>query len=464
VTTGTLGGMPGIAPPRHQAAHNAIRLRRGRKVIADRMLFVWGIGFGITLAMALSEIGRASLALPGGQLTAIGRVSGLAGAYLMLVMLLLVSRFAPLERAIGQDRLVRWHRRLAPWPLSLIVFHVVAITLGYAAAAKTGALRELWLLVAGVPNMLAAAAAFALLCLTAVTSWRVARRHLEYETWWALHLYFYLALALSFAHQVTTGAAFVGHPLARLWWTALWICTAGTVVLYRMAVPLWRSLYHRLRVVSVYEEGPGVVSVVVQGKHLDRLPIEGGQFLQWRFLRRGLWWQAHPYSISAMPRPPHLRITVKALGDHSAQLARIRPGTFVAIEGPYGTFTKHARSSDRVALVGAGVGVTPLRALVEDLPDGVHVVALLRASNHHEAVFAEEMRTLLEHRRGRFQALVGPRGAVRLDTETLGRFVPDLTTRDIFVCGPHGFTRQVVRAARALGVEPDRIHTEAFVT
>ena len=432
-------------------------------MVAYRILAAVGLGFALTAVMAASDVGR-TLAQPAGTFLAVGRVCGLLGAYLMLVMVLLVSRFAPLERAIGQDRLVRWHRWLAPWPLSLITVHVVAITLGYAQMAKSGAWRELWLLVSGVPNMLAAAAGFTLVIVAAVTSWRVTRRRLEYETWWAVHLYFYLGLTLSFAHQVTTGAAFVGHPWARWWWTALWVATAGTVVVYRVLLPLWRTLYHRLRVVGVYDEGPGVTSVVVEGKHLERLPVEGGQFLQWRFLRRGLWWQAHPYSLSAMPRPPHLRITVKALGDHSARLAGIRPGTRVAIEGPYGTFTKHARSHDRVALVGAGVGVTPLRALLEDLPDGVHVVALLRASNPHEAVLAEEMRVLVERRGGSFHTLVGPRSAVRLDPVVLARFVPDLAYRDVYVCGPHGFTRQVVRCARALRVDPDRIHTEAFAT
>jgi len=165
-----------------------------------------------------------------------------------------------------------------------------------------------------------------------------------------------------------------------------------------------------------------------------------------------------------MPRPPHLRITVKALGDHSARLARIRPGTFVAIEGPYGTFTKHARSSDRVVLVGAGVGVTPLRALLEDLPEGVHVVALLRASNPHEAVLAEEMRSFVERRGGFFHSLVGPRSAVRFDSGVLATLVPDIAHRDMYICGPHGFTRQAVRAARALRVDSSRIHTEAFAT
>ena len=100
----------------------------------------------------------------------------------------------------------------------------------------------------------------------------------------------------------------------------------------------------------------------------------------WRFLTRELWWQAHPYSLSALPQPPYLRFTVKGLGDSSRALAQLRPGTRVAFEGPYGAFTDHARLSDGVLLVAAGVGITPLRALLEDLPAHADVVVIVRAS------------------------------------------------------------------------------------
>jgi hypothetical protein len=55
-----------------------------------------------------------------------------------------------------------------------------------------------------------------------------------------------------------------------------------------------------------------------------------------------MWWQGHPYSLSALPRPPYIRVTIKGLGDQSRAAASLRPGTRVAIEGPYGTFTDHA--------------------------------------------------------------------------------------------------------------------------
>lgn len=421
-----------------------------------------GLGLGITAGLAVTSESATSLSAPGGALTALGRLTGLIGGYAMLVVVLLVARVPAVERVVGQDRLVGWHRRLGPWPLVLIAAHGILITLGYAAAARTGSLHELWVLVASFPGVLPATAAFVLLMAAGFTSYRIARRKMAYETWWTVHLYTYLALALSFSHQIATGAAFVGHPVARTWWTSLWIATAGTALLYRVALPAWRSVRHQLKVVAVVREGPGVISIVCKGRRLDRLPVQGGQFLQFRFLERGLWWQAHPYSLSALPRAPYLRFTVKDLGDFSGRLGRIEPGTRIAIEGPYGAFTSQARATDALTLAAAGVGITPVRALLEDLPAHVDVDVLLRASTAEELVLVDEVADLVERRGGRMHELVGPRSEVCLDAAALRRLIPDLARGDVYVCGPDGFTAEVVRAARALGVTDERIHHEAF--
>lgn len=389
-------------------------------------------------------------------------MAGLVGAYLMLIVVLLAGRIPVIERTLGQDRLTRWHRRLAPWSLVIIALHGVLITLGYARLARNGALHQFWMLLITYPGMLTATTAFVLLLAAGLTSARIARRRMRYETWWVVHLYTYLALALAFSHQLATGASFVGHPAARIFWTALWISTAGTVAVYRILLPVWRTLLHGLRVVSVDPVAPGVVSVTVRGRFISRLPVSGGQFLQWRILARGLWWQAHPYSLSALPDPPFLRFTVKDAGDHSRLLAGLRPGTRLAIEGPYGAFTRDARSSDRIALIGAGVGVTPLRALLEDLPRHVDATLIVRAGHRAELILIEELRRLMGYRRGRMHELLGPRERVAMDAATLSRLIPDVRRRDVYICGPAGFTGDVMRSLRSLGVPEHRIHHESF--
>jgi predicted ferric reductase len=458
-----LAETPAAAPPPAGRPSPQRRLPSpGRPLAVNLLGTLAGLGLGITLALGISAESAGSLRAPGGLATAGGRLAGLAAAYAMVVVVVLVARFGPLERTIGQDRLVRWHRRLGPWPLYLLVLHGTLITVGYAQAAKTGVLHQFGQLLWTYPGVLAATVGGVLLIAAGVSSYRLARRRMAYETWWSVHLYTYLALFLSFSHQVGTGASFVGHPAARAWWTAMWVGTLALVLVSRLGVPVWRSLRHRLMVVGVALEGRDTYSVLLRGRRLDRLPVAGGQFLQWRFLRRGLWWQAHPYSLSAAPNGRHLRITVKVLGDHSAALRRLRPGTRVAIEGPYGVFTADARHGHRVLLVGAGVGITPIRALLEELPDDADVVAILRGSTHDDLVLRHEVADHVERRGGRLHEVVGPRDRTRLDSAALTALVPDVAQRDVYVCGPEGFQDALVAAATESGVPASHLHHESF--
>ena len=457
---------PGVASPRHaHAVPEPLRRRLPaprRPLVVDVLAALAGLGLGITLALGISAESLGSLRAPGGLATAAGRLTGLAAGYAMIVVVVLVARVGPLERAIGQDRLVRWHRRLGPWPLYLLVAHGSLITIGYARAANDGVLHQFGQLLWTYPGVLAATVGGALLIAAGITSYQKARARMAYETWWSVHLYTYLALLVSFSHQVNTGASFIGHPLARAWWTALWLGALALVLLSRVALPVWRSLRHDLRVIGVTPEGPDAYSVLLRGRHLDRLPVAGGQFLQWRFLRPGLWWQAHPYSLSAAPTGDRLRITVKILGDHSAALARLRPGTRVAIEGPYGVFTADARNGDRVLLVGAGVGITPVRALLEELPHGTDVVVILRGSRPEDLVLRHEIADHVASRCGHMHELVGPRERVRLDTGALRAMVPDIAHRDVYLCAPESLQEALVAAARRAGVPDTHLHYESF--
>jgi predicted ferric reductase len=422
------------------------------------------VSFGLVAVVLTGVVDESSRArsAPGGVATFLGQETGLAGSFLLMITVLLMGRLPVVERAVGQDRLTRWHRRLGGWPLYLLALHAVLITVGYAEGAQTGVLHEAWVLLRSYPDVLAATVGFLLLVLAAGSSIRRLRRRLRYEIWWSVHLYTYLALTLAFAHQLANGEAFVGHPLAVAVWSVLWASTAGTVVVFRIGLPAWRSIRHRLVVVSVRKEGPDVISLVCRGRALDKLAVSGGQYFQWRFLVPGQWWQAHPYSLSALPRPPYLRVTMKELGDQGRVLAGLQPGTRIAIEGPYGGFTHYRRRGEGVVLVGGGVGITPLRAILEELPSEVDATVILRASSEDDLVLAGEVNSLLSGRRGRLYRMVGPRQAVRLDAATLASMVPDIARRDVYVCGPTGLSAEVAASARACGVPPTQIHQEEF--
>jgi predicted ferric reductase len=408
-----------------------------------------------------------------GAVSALGRLTGLLGSDLLLLQVLLMARVPLVERAFGQDRLARWHRWTGFTSFWLMVAHIVLITLGYAAAAHANAVAELWDMILTYPGMLLATAGTALLIMVVVTSVRAARRRLRYESWHLMHLYAYLGAGLALPHQLWTGTDFISSPLARAYWWTLYAVSAGAVLAYRIGLPLWRSLRHRLVVSHVVPEGPGLSSVYLTGRALGRLPVRAGQFFQWRFLDGPGWSRSHPYSLSATPGGQLLRITVKDLGDGSARVAALRPGTRALIEGPYGKLTGETYGGGPVVLLACGIGVTPLLSLLGELPYRPGEATLIyRARSEAEVAFRAELDWFAQHRGVRVAYLLGARAgraswlpaihADHTDAGALSRIAPEIARSHVYICGPDAWTAAAREAARTAGVEPERLHTELF--
>jgi predicted ferric reductase len=420
----------------------------------------------------------------GSRLVALGRLTGLIGTALLLIQLLLAGRLPWVDRTYGHDRALVAHRRISRVALPLLLAHAGAIILGYAArdrldAASGWLIESVRLLRGSAPDMLTAFAAMAILILVAVTSVRAARKRTSHETWHLVHLTAYAGVALSLPHQLSAGTDIAGHPVARLYWLALYVAVAAAVIVFRVLTPIWRSVRHLPRVESVVSEGPGVVSVIVKGRDLHLLPIRAGQFLHWRFLSPGLWAAAHPWSISAAPDGHRLRLTVRDLGDHSRLLAKVRPGTRVLIEGPYGAFTTERRTRRRVLLIAAGIGITPIRALAEELATepstrAGDVTVLYRGNDEASVVFGAELSWLARNFPVRIETLLGPpvpgswlppqpvRRRPRADAEELVRIVPHLLEHDVYVCGPPAWMALVRESLDRARVPRSQIHDERF--
>ncbi|MFD8200896.1 ferric reductase-like transmembrane domain-containing protein [Streptomyces sp. NPDC059701] len=396
----------------------------------------------------------------GGALLALGRLTGLYGALLMAFQLVLVARLPWFDRRIGMDRLTSWHRWTGFAVLWTLLAHVVFITSGYAGPAGTDPVSQLVDLAETVEGVLRALVALALLVVVGAVSARAARRRLAYETWHFVHLYTYVAVVLAFTHQVAAGAAFTSSPVATAYWYTLWGGALGSVLAGRLLLPLRRNLRHRLRVAAVVPENDDVVSVHITGRDLDRLPARAGQFFLWRFLTRDRWWQANPFSLSMAPDGRQLRLTVKTAGEGTAALRRLAPGTRVFAEGPYGAFTTLHRTRPDTLLIAGGVGITPIRALLEELPG--HAVLVYRVATHRDAVLHAELRDLAHARGAELHLVTGPAVPDRLGPRDLAALVPDVADRDVYVCGPPGMTAAVLRTLRELGVPGPQIHAERF--
>lgn len=399
-------------------------------------------------------------------LNALGRFLGIVATILILVQVMLAARAPWIERALGHDRAIKIHGSMGQPVFLLLVAHGALITVGYGAPTGRDIVAQTAYFMHHSRDITLSIVGLAVFLLVAVSSVAAARRRWPYETWHAIHLFAYAAIAISVPHQFTAGSTFRFNPWARGFWVALYVVAFGSLLIWRFAVPMYRAARHRLVLADIEAHDDGSVSLTMVGRKLDEWFAKPGQFFLWRFWTPALWLTAHPYSLSAAPDGRSLRITVKPLGDDSAALRHMRRGTRVSASGPYGRFTHEARVQHGLVLVAAGIGITPVRAMLEDheAADGPCTV-IIRGRNSWEVPLLDEVHELAEARGAVVHTIMGPRGdgwTTPDGPRSLAQLVSRLPECDVFVCGPGAWAAAVMEDARDCGVPEAAIHAEEF--
>ncbi len=439
---------------------------------ADLLVVISWVSVALVIALFLSQSMATAFTTASDAVTSLGILSGLVGSDLILIMMVLAARVPIIDRTFGHDKAMLLHRKLGKPGFYLLLAHGALLLVGYGMASRVNPVAEFGVMWATLPDMPLAFLAFALLIVVIVSSLVAVRRRFPYEVWHVIHLLTYAAVIVAIPHQLSVGGLFVEGSLQRVYWLGLYSVVAGLLVIYRFLLPIVRSFRHSLRVRRVVPVADGVVSIELSGRHLRELGAAGGQFLVWRFWTGKTWWHAHPLSLSAVPSESTLRITVRSLGAGSGALTSLPVGTRVSIEGPYGIFTQDARTRPQAVMVAAGIGVTPIRALVEhaDLAPGEAVV-IVRAAADQPPYLWQELREvcaakgvavfLVEGSRSRVVDSWQSADAVQ-NGYTLASYAPNVARSDLYVCGPARWTDLVIEDARTLGLERGQIHVERF--
>lgn len=393
-----------------------------------------------------------------------GRAFGLLAQFLILSQFVLISRFGPLERLFGFDHLTKLHRVVGEWMMVVLVLHPVLLILGNARLQETGWLATLGEFLYQREHVLLAFIGVVLFVIVIVWSLAIVRKGLKYEQWYIVHLLLYAAMLLSFLHQLE-GGDFRDQRVVLYWW-ALAIFTAGVIGIWRFARPLWYFFYHRFRVHSIIQETPDSWSVYITGRNLPRYKFTAGQHAGLRFLNRS-WWQSHPFSFSAVHNGHWIRFTIKASGDFTSTVGQIKPGTPIILDGPLGQFTLARRKTDKPLFIAGGIGITPLRAMIEDwVNSGQQAILLYGVKTINDIALRKEFAEMEQGGGLRVVYVLGtPVPGYEsgfIDRDLITRLVPDFYDRDVFLCGPPMMMKAVSTALQVLGLPKGRIHFEEF--
>jgi predicted ferric reductase len=444
---------------------------RRRARIADVLVTaLWASG-AAAAALFLATGGAAKFGTVADAITSLGIVTGLIGTDFVLVMIVLAARIPIIDRTVGHDRAIAVHRSLGKPALYLLLAHGVLLMVGYGMNSGFNPIAEIGPMLA-IPDMPLAFIGLGLLIAVVITSLVAVRRKFSYEGWHIVHLLSYVAVLVAVPHQLSVGAILAAGSVERVYWIALYVLAFGSIATYRFAEPVISTFRHRLQVSRVERVAPGVVSIHFSGRNLRSLESAGGQFFVWRFWTGRTWWHSHPISLSSVPTDTSARITVRDLGTGSSAISSVRPGTRVSFEGPYGMFTDAGRTAPKLAIVVAGIGITPVRAFLEDskVRPGETTI-LLRASTQDETYLWNEISELAAKKGARLYTMVGKRARSgpgwmpQADASrgvTLKSVFPDLANSDLYICGPTAWLDLVENDARRAGIPEHQLHTERF--
>lgn len=446
-------------------SRKVLELRRERDVLD---LVFWTLVFLPVLLFVLEGglVGNSSLA---DWLSSINRVLALVATSILLIHLLLVARISWVEKILGLDGATSRHKKLGKPIIYLFALHLLISVSHYALVSEQTLIAGLLELNLNYFEIGLATAGFLVMIVVAYTSAVASRKRFSYELWYFIHLASYIAVSLAIPHQFVFGTDFLSQAWMSAFYVALYLYVFGSVGWFRLLAPISQSI--GLKITKIEPERNNTTSIHIDGAALRNLPYEAGQFFMVRVLTRNLWLQAHPFSVSSSPNEKTLRFTIGSRGDFTSEIPKLKIGTRVILEGPYGIFSEKTRTKRNMLMIAAGIGVAPVRSLARSVVcEPGDVTILYRVNDSKDAALLKELKEISIAKGHNLIVLDGerfdqswlPGKSEKPEHARLLEMAPHALESDVYVCGPAAWTSSVERTLRNINVKSDQIHAEEF--
>jgi predicted ferric reductase len=391
---------------------------------------------------------------------------GFAGLAMMGLQFLLTARYRALTSPYGIDVIYHFHRQISLVAFALILAHPLIL---FVSSPSTLALLNPF--TAPLRANLGVAAIVALVLIILISLKRIPLR-IPYEPWRLSHgVLATLAVGLAMGHVILVGY-YIDTPAKRALWITLGVIWIGALLHIRIIKPVL-MLRRPYRVETVTPERGDTYSLALRAEGHRGMKFKPGQFAWLTIHSSPFAIKEHPFSFSSSAMATdRVELAIKELGDFTATVKTIRPGTRAYLDGPYGAFSIDQEVAPGYVFIAGGVGITPVMSMLRTLADRHDrrpLLLMYGSKTWEEVTFREELEELKQRLNLRVVHVIekapddwdGESGF--MNAAMLARHLPeDRMEHEFFVCGPVPMMNAVEQGLERLGIPIENVNSERF--
>lgn len=391
---------------------------------------------------------------------------GFVGLSMLGWQFFLTGRLKWITSPYGIDLVYHFHRNVSLIAFAFILLHPIILVI--TSEPHLGLFNPI-----GAPwHRIAAIGSLAAFTIVIFTSLYRIKLGLIYEHWRIIHgLFSIFAVVLAMVHIVGI-RYYVQEPIK----LGLWIVIGATWVLVLIYIRIVKPIFMKRRPYTVEEvrkERGNSWTLVFKPEGHNSFNFKPGQFA-WLILGKTPFRiREHPFSFSSSAmKPERPEMVIKELGDFTATIGEVEPGTRAYMEGPYGRFTIDYFEAPGYVFLAGGVGITPVMSMLKtmrDRADGRPVILFYGTKTWEDTLLREEIDTLKDELNMQVIYVVeeprdewkGEKGFITDDI--MAKYLPDSRFNYLyFVCGPDLMQKNVKISLDKLGISMEKVQSESY--